>query len=141
MRIGGSCLGLLQIKTMSSLKKENNHCQILKKKNNTSCDVIGGHPAGLMRSVFQLRQMIVCCDLYDCLRQIPFGAGVVHSFHLVNALEKRVVHPFPSALPQSLLSRFRLVRLLLQFLDRIIQRFINFLLFFCFQRLLPLCWL
>jgi hypothetical protein len=55
------------------------------KKNRTSCVVIGGHPAGLMQimqSVFRLRRMIVCCDLYDQFLQIPFGAGVEYLFYL-----------------------------------------------------------
>jgi hypothetical protein len=33
MRIGGSCLGLLQTKTMSTSTKKNNHCQLLTKEN------------------------------------------------------------------------------------------------------------
>ncbi len=44
--------------------------------------MIGGHPAGPMQSVFQLRLMIVCCELYDWFPQIPFGAGVEHSFYV-----------------------------------------------------------
>jgi hypothetical protein len=31
--------------------------------------------------------MIVCCDLYDRFQQIPFGAGVEHSFYFVYAFE------------------------------------------------------
>ena len=30
-------------------------------------------------------QMIVCYDRYDWFQQIPFGAGVEHSFYLVYA--------------------------------------------------------
>jgi hypothetical protein len=37
----------------------------INEENKTSCVVIGGHPAGLMQSVFQLRRMIVCCDRND----------------------------------------------------------------------------
>ncbi len=44
--------------------------------------MIGGHPAGLMQSVIQLRRMIVCCEHYDWFLQIPIGAGVDHSFYL-----------------------------------------------------------
>ncbi len=39
------------------------------------------------------------CDLCDWLKEIPFGAGIVHSFYLVYAHETRVIHPVPFALP------------------------------------------
>jgi hypothetical protein len=43
--------------------------------------------------------MIVCCNLYDWFQHIPAFAGVVRSLKLVSALETRVVHPLPFALP------------------------------------------
>jgi hypothetical protein len=64
-RIGGSCLGLLQTRAISIINKEKKIGQISMKKNKTSCDVIGGYPAGLVHSALRLHQMIECCDLYD----------------------------------------------------------------------------
>ena len=61
------------------------------KKIEASCVVIGGHPAGLMQSVFRLRRMILCCDLYDQFQQIPSGADVELSFLLVQDLETFVL--------------------------------------------------
>jgi hypothetical protein len=83
-RIGGSCLGLLQTKTMLNINEEKLDLSNVNGENKTSCVVIGGlgHPAGRMQSVFQLRRMIVCCELYDWFLQIPFGEGVEHSFYL-----------------------------------------------------------
>jgi hypothetical protein len=34
--------------------------------------------------------MIVCCDLYDWLQQLPSGAGMEHLFYFVYALENFV---------------------------------------------------
>jgi hypothetical protein len=73
-------MGLLQTKTMSNINEEK--LSNINEENKTSCVVIGGHPAGLMQSVFQLRRMIVCCELYYWFLKIPFGAGVEHSFYL-----------------------------------------------------------
>jgi hypothetical protein len=64
-RIGGSCLGLLQTKKMLNINEKKKLLSNINEENKASCVVIGGHPAGLMQSVFQLRRMIVCCDLYD----------------------------------------------------------------------------
>jgi hypothetical protein len=36
-----------------NINEENNLCQISMKKNQTSCVVIGGHPAGLLLSVIR----------------------------------------------------------------------------------------
>ena len=38
-----------------------------------------------VRSSIKSIQMIVCYDRYDWFQQIPFGAGVEHSFYLVYA--------------------------------------------------------
>jgi hypothetical protein len=81
-RIGGSCLGLLQTKTMSNISEEKWDLSNINEENKTSCVVIGGHPAGLMQSVFQLRRKMKCCDLDNLFLQIPFAAGVEHSLYL-----------------------------------------------------------
>jgi hypothetical protein len=74
-RIGGSCLGFLQTKTMSTLTSKKNHCQLLTKEiNKFCCDQADNHPA-FVRGLPQHR-MIVCYDRlnhrYDRFQQIPF---------------------------------------------------------------------
>jgi hypothetical protein len=73
---------VLQNRSMSNINEENKIKININDENKTSYVVIGGHQARLMQSVLQLRRMIVCCELYDWFLQIPFGAGVEHSFYL-----------------------------------------------------------
>jgi hypothetical protein len=46
-------------------QRKNEDLTNINEDNKISCVVIGGHPAGLMQSVLQLSQLIVCCELFD----------------------------------------------------------------------------
>jgi hypothetical protein len=53
MRIGGSCLGLSQTKTMLNSNEVKYLFPTSMKREKTKSVVVGGHPAGLMLSVIR----------------------------------------------------------------------------------------
>jgi hypothetical protein len=70
--IGGSCLGHLQTKTISTLTKKITLSNIdEEKQNKLCCNPKDMHPVFAVGS--PQHRMIVCYDRYDWFQQIPFG--------------------------------------------------------------------